>query len=127
MRATVRRVLLGLVYAAVFLASATLLVPDPTGPLAAVPVVCGWAVAAHALTTDRERALAYTTVSFFGVLLTVAVLSGVVAATVGPDGPPSKAVAQPLTTLGAAAALLALYALLGTDLPGRLRGGATGS
>jgi len=124
---TVRRLLLGVFYAAVFVAFATLLVPDPTGPLAVVPIACGWAITAHALTTDRERPLAYTTVGYFGVLSVATVLSGVTAATVGPEAPPSETVGQLLTTVGGATALLVLYALLGSDLPGRVRGrGATG-
>lgn len=114
-------------YAATFLAGAALFVPDPTGALAAVPVACGWAVTAHALATGREQALARTAVGFVGALLALALLGAGLAGTVAPGDSSTTTVAQLVTTLGGAAALLALYAALVADLPARLRGGASGS
>jgi len=62
-----------------------------------------------------------------GALLALALLGAGLAGTVAPGDSSTTTVAQLVTTLGGAAALLALYAALVADLPARLRGGASGS
>ncbi|PAU82810.1 hypothetical protein CK500_11795 [Halorubrum salipaludis] len=87
----------------------SVLLADPTSPLAAVPVLGGGAVAAHAARTDRLVELGYAVGTMWLAVLALSVGAGVVDFAAAPDGE-----IAPLADLPgvAAAGTVGLFAVL---------------
>ena len=83
---SLRTVVAVAVYWSAIALGGSVLLPDPTSPLVAVPVVGGGAVVAHAARTDRLVPLGYAVGTMWLALLALSVGTGVVDVVAPPAG-----------------------------------------
>jgi hypothetical protein len=92
----------------------SVLLPDPTSPLAAVPILGGGAVVAHAARTDRLVPLGYAVGTLWLAVLALSVGTGVVDVFAAPSGDIAPLADYPgvaaFGTVGLFGVLLAAYA-----------------
>ncbi|MFD1567334.1 hypothetical protein [Halolamina litorea] len=110
MVSTLRRFLATVVYGLAVLLGGSLLVPSPTHPLIAVPVLAGGASLVHAVETHHLDELGYAIAGMWAAVLALSVSAGVVG-TVGGGLDPlvSVPLASVLGTVAVAAVLVAGY------------------
>ena len=91
----------------------SVLLPDPTSPLVAVPVLGGGVVVAHAARTDRLVPLGYAVGTMWIAVLTLSIATGVVDVFAVPDGRIAPLADYPeasaVGTVGLLAVLVAAY------------------
>ncbi|WP_128906658.1 hypothetical protein [Halorubrum amylolyticum] len=101
----------------------SVLLPDPTSPLAAVPILGGGAVTAHAARTDRLVELGYAVGTMWLVVLALSVGTGVVDLVAAPDGEIAPLAGFPdvaaLGTVGLLGVLVVAYAAFARRSAGR--------
>ena len=92
----------------------SVLLADPTSPIAALPILGGGAVAAHAARTDRLVELGYAVGTMWLAVLAVSVGTGVVDLVAGPEGEIAPLAGYPgvaaLGTVGLFGVLVVAYA-----------------
>lgn len=108
LRTTIRTVLTVLVYGFALVAGTSLLAPDPTDPLLAVPAMSGAVSLGHALYADTLDELGYAIVGLWATLLLVSVCLGLVSTFVLSDGR-EVALAGPVWVVGATVVLVGGY------------------
>ena len=101
------------VYWAAIALGGSVLLPDPTSPLVAVPVLGGGAVVAHAARTDRLVELGYAVGTMWLAVLALSIGTGVVDVVAAPDGPIAPLADYPgiaaIGTVGLVAVLVVAY------------------
>ena len=109
-----RTVVVVLVYWTAIALGGSVLLTDPTSPLAAVPALGGGLVVAHAARTGRLVALGYAVGTMWLAVLAVSVGTGVVDLVAGPDGDIAPLAGHPaaaaLGTVGLFGVLVVAYA-----------------
>jgi hypothetical protein len=107
----VRRLLTLLVYAVAIVLGGGVLVPDPTHPLLAVPLLSGAGVLAHAVTTDHLDQAGYAIAGMWAAVLATSVVTGVVGLFADADLAPLTGlpIASLAGTVGVTAVLVAGY------------------
>ncbi|MEZ3162922.1 hypothetical protein ABNG03_01960 [Halorubrum sp. RMP-47] len=111
---SLRTVVAVAVYWSAIALGGSVLLPDPTSPLVAVPIVGGGAVVAHAARTDRLVPLGYAVGTMWLAVLALSVGTGVVDVV----APPAEEIAPladypgiaAIGTVGLLAVLIAAYA-----------------
>jgi hypothetical protein len=92
----------------------SVLLPDPTGPLAAVPILGGGAVAAHAARTDRLVELGYAVGTMWLAVIALSIGTGVVDVAAPPTGAIAPLADSPgiaaIGTVGLLGVLVVAYA-----------------
>ena len=92
----------------------SVLLPDPTSPLAAVPILGGGAVVAHAARTDRLVELGYAVGTMWLAVLALSIGTGVVDVVAPPAGEIAPLADYPgiaaIGTVGLMAVLVVAYA-----------------
>ena len=92
----------------------SVLLPDPTGPLVAIPVLGGAVVVAHAVRADRLVELGYAVGTLWIAVLVLSVGTGVVDLVAAPEGETAPLADSPaiaaVGTVGLFGVLVAAYA-----------------
>jgi hypothetical protein len=111
---SLRTVVAVVVYWTAIALGGSVLLPDPTSPLVALPVLGGGAVAAHAARTGRLVPLGYAVGTMWLAVLALSVGTGVVDVVGTPDGEIAPLADYPvpaaLGTVGLFGVLLVAYA-----------------
>ena len=111
---SVRTVVAVAVYWTAIAIGGSVLLPDPTSPLVAVPVLGGGAVVAHAARTDRLVELGYAVGTMWIAVLALSIGTGVVDVVAPPAGEIAPLADYPgiaaIGTVGLVAVLVVAYA-----------------
>ena len=111
---SVRTVVAVAVYWTAIAIGGSVLLPDPTSPLVAVPVLGGGAVVAHAARTDRLVELGYAVGTMWIAVLALSLGTGVVDVVAPPAGEIAPLADYPgiaaIGTVGLVAVLVVAYA-----------------
>jgi len=114
---SLRTVVAVVVYWTAIALGGSVLLPDPTSPLVALPVLGGGAVVAHAARTGRLVPLGYAVGTMWLAVLALSVGTGVVDVVGTPDGEIAPLADYPvpaaLGTVGLFGVLLVAYAAFG--------------